>query len=168
MIEKEAQKDRILARTTTKITAYTQIISREEKMNPSGKFLTGKRTAGMIKERHPVEQERKIDTPKPKLNYCEAKPVSGSKRTLEGGMESPAKRSHSNVFKNLLEYWGGSAKDFSKQDFTYKNSYSCFKNATHRADDDEMDPDSDLVGRNSHYCCQSLIQTSVQFAHLYD
>ena len=63
-------------------------------------------------------------------------------------MESPAKRSRSNLFNNLLEYWDGPATKISNQDFTYKNSYSYLKNATHLADGDEMDPDSDLVWSN--------------------
>ena len=40
-VEKDAEKDRILGRTTTKITAFTQITSREENIFPNRVFLTG-------------------------------------------------------------------------------------------------------------------------------
>jgi hypothetical protein len=39
-VEKEAENDRILARTTTKLTAFVRTTSREEKMFPNRVFLT--------------------------------------------------------------------------------------------------------------------------------
>ena len=113
-------------------------------MFPDRVFLTGGRSGDVIKECHSEKNFRKIDKPNPNPIYCEAKPVSGTKRTFEGGMESPAKRSCSYAFKNLLEYWDGPAKFFSNQDFTLEKSHTYFKNATQLADSDEMDPDLDL------------------------
>ena len=121
-VEREAENDRIMARTTTKITTFARTKSREGKMFPNRVFLTGGRSGDVIKECHSEKNFRKIDKPKPHPIYCEAKPVSGTKRTFEGGMESPAKRSCSYAFKNLLEYWDGSAK-LSNQDFTSEKSY---------------------------------------------
>ena len=146
-VEKEAEKDRKLARTTTKITAFTQTTSREVKMFPNRVFLTGGR-GDVIKERHSEKNFKKIDTPKSKPTYCEAKPVSGTKRALEWGMESPAKRSRSFAFKNLLEYWDGAK--LSNEDFTFKKSHTHFKNATQPADTNtnEVDLDLDLVDSN--------------------
>ena len=144
-MEKEAENDRILARTTTKMTAFVRTTSREEKMFPNRVFLTGGRSGEVIKEHPPDKNDKKIDTPKPKPTYCEAKPVSGAKRSLEGGMESPAKRSRSYAFKNLLKYWDGPAENLSNQDFTVNKSYTYFKNATHPADADEGDPDLEII-----------------------
>ena len=47
-VGKEADKEMLLARTTTKITAFAQITSREEKMFPKKVFLTGSRSGDMI------------------------------------------------------------------------------------------------------------------------
>ena len=60
-VEKEAEKDRILARTTRKITAFTKITSREEKMFPNRVFLTGGRSGDFFKKCHP-DKDRNIDT----------------------------------------------------------------------------------------------------------
>ena len=57
-MDKEAEKERILARTTTKITAFARITSREEKMFPEKVFLTGSRPGDVIQERHPDKNDR--------------------------------------------------------------------------------------------------------------
>jgi hypothetical protein len=144
-VEKEADKERILARTTTKITAFARITSREEKMFPKKVFLTDSRSGDVIHERHSDKNDRKIDTPKLKPTHCVAKPVSGRKRTLEGGIESPAKSSQSYAFNNLLQYWDGPAEKLSNQDFTYKKIHTSLKHATHPADTDGADQDSEIV-----------------------
>jgi hypothetical protein len=105
-------------------------------------------TFNVIQERHPDENDRKIDTPKLQPTHCEAKPVSGRKRTLEGGIESPAKRSRSYAFKNLLQYWDGPAEKLEKlsnQDFTYKKMHTSLKNATRPSDTDGADQDSEII-----------------------
>ena len=129
-----------MTRTTAK-TTFARTKSREGKMFPNRVFRTGGSSGDVIKECHSEKNFRKIDTPKPNPTYCEAKPVSGTKRTFEGGMESPAKRSCSYAFKNLLEYWDGPAKN---QDFTLEKSHTYFKNAIQLADFNDVDPDLDL------------------------
>ena len=71
--------------------------------------------------------------------------MSGRKRTLEGGTESPAKRSRSYAFKNLLQFWDGPAEKLENQDFTYKKIHTSLKHATHPADDDGADQDSEII-----------------------
>ena len=141
-MEMEAENERKLARTTTRLTDFTNRMSRMEKKFPTRVFRTSSRSGDVPKERHPGNNNIEIDTPKPKPIYCEAKPDSGMKRTLEGGTESPAKRRKNNAFKKLLNFWEGPAEN---RDFTENNILTtCLKNATHLVDADGTDKESEM------------------------